>query len=152
MYTSVLLLHSWLRWVVLAIAVASILRSLTSRSGPWTALDEKLNRWLVMSLDFQFLLGIVLYVFLSPFTTAAFQDFGGAMHQSGLRLWAVEHPVLMLAAVAFGHLGRVGVKKAATDALKHRKALRFTTLALVAILLGIPWPGMPNGRPLLRLG
>jgi hypothetical protein len=42
------------------------------------------------------------------------------------------------------------VKKAATDSAKHRKALIFTTASLVAMLLAIPWPGMPNARPLIR--
>jgi hypothetical protein len=149
-YTSVLTLHSLLRWAVLGIAVAIVLRSLAARGGAWTALDEKLSRWFVMSLDFQFLLGISLYLFLSPFTTAAFQDFGGAMRQSGMRLWAVEHPVLMIAALALAHIGRAGAKKAATDAARHRKSLVFTAASLAAMLLAIPWPGMANARPLLR--
>jgi hypothetical protein len=146
----VLVLHSLLRWVVVGVAVVAVVRSLSARGGAWTALDEKLGRWFVMSLDVQFLLGISLYLFLSPFTTAAFQDFGGAMRQAGMRLWAVEHPVLMIAAIALAHIGRVRVRQAATDAAKHRKSLIFTVAALVAILLGIPWPGMENGRPLIR--
>jgi hypothetical protein len=151
-YTSVLALHSVLRWAVLGLAVVIVLRSLGARGGAWTALDEKLSRWFVMSLDLQFVFGISLYLFLSPYTTAAFQDFGAAMRQSGMRLWAVEHPVLMIAALALGHMGRVGVRKAATDAARHRKSLVFTAASLVAMLLAIPWPGMANGRPLLRLG
>jgi hypothetical protein len=149
-YTTVLVLHSLLRWVVLGLAVAIVLRSLSARGGAWTAVDDKLSRGFVTSLDAQFLIGLVLYIFLSPFSTAAFEDFGGAMRQSGLRLWALEHPVLTLLAVAFGHVGRAGVRKAASDAAKHRKALIFTTASLVAMILAIPWPGMANGRPLVR--
>jgi hypothetical protein len=99
--------------------------------------------------DVQFLLGLTLYVFLSPFTHAAFADLGAAMKNSGLRFWAVEHLVGMLIAIALVHVGRARARK--TDSLRrHRVAATFFGLALVVLLGSIPWPGLPYGRPLLR--
>jgi hypothetical protein len=42
------------------------------------------------------------------------------------------------------------VKKTTAAAQRHKTALIFYALALVIILLSIPWPGTPAGRPLFR--
>ena len=65
----------------------------------WTELDGRLAMFLSMSVDLQVLAGLILYVFLSPLTTAAFQDFGAAMSNGVLRYWSVEHISLMIVAV-----------------------------------------------------
>jgi len=66
-----------------------------------------------------------------------------------MRYWAVEHVSLMLIALAMVHVGRSRSRKGATSAAKHRSAAIFYTLALAAILAAIPWPFLPQGRPLL---
>jgi len=151
MYAAVLTLHSWIRWLVLLTGLAAFGRAASGASGrkPWRPSDDRAGFWFVMALDTQFLLGILLYAFLSPFTHQAFGDFGAAMKNSGLRFWAVEHVAGMLIALALAHIGRVRTRK--TDSLRrHRVAAIFFGLALAVILASIPWPGTPNGRPLLR--
>jgi hypothetical protein len=149
-YSIVLAVHSWLRWAVLLTAIVAVGRALTRRSRPWTPTDERAGRLFGISLDIQFLLGVLLYFVLSPFTRQAMQDFGLAMRTTGLRFWAVEHVLGMLIAVALVHIGRGRIRKAADDRKRHRTALVFYGLALLAILASIPWPGTPTGRPLLR--
>ena len=151
LYAVVLTVHSWLRWAVLLAGLVAFIRSAlgASRRAAWTPADDRAGFWFSTVLDAQFLLGLVLYIFLSPFTHAAFRDIGQAMSNSGLRFWTVEHVFGMVVAVAFVHVGRVRARKA--DSLRrHRVAAIFFGLALVAILVSIPWPGMPAGRPLLR--
>jgi hypothetical protein len=150
-YAAVLTLHSWIRWLVLLTGIAAFGRAAAGASGrkPWRPSDDRAGFWFVMALDTQFLLGILLYAFLSPVTHQAFGDFGAAMKNSGLRFWAVEHGVGMLLGVALAHIGRARTRK--TDSLRrHRVAAIFFGLALAVILASIPWPGTPNGRPLLR--
>ena len=148
---AVLTLHSWLRWLVLLTGVVAFVRAAAGASGrtPWKPSDDRAGFWFVTALDAQFLLGLILYAFLSPITRAAFGDFGAAMKNSGLRFWAVEHVFGMLIGVALAHIGRVRARK--TDSLRrHKVAAIFFGLALAVILASIPWPGTPNGRPLLR--
>ena len=118
----------------------------------WTPTDELWGLLFTISLDMQLLVGLVLYLFLSPFTKIAFQDFGGAMASSSLRFWAVEHIAGMVIGIALAHIGRVRIRKAANDARRHRLATIYFGLALVAICAAIPWPftGLPVQRPLLR--
>ena len=152
MYSFALWIHSLLRWAVLVTALLAVLRAVPGWLGgkPWTPADDNMGRWFVLSLDAQFLVGLVLYVALSPFTTQAFGDFGAAMRDPGLRFWAVEHAVLMIAAIALAHIGRARLRRATTDPARHRTAAVFFTMALFLVLVAIPWPGLPNGRPLLR--
>lgn len=150
MYSLILLLHSWLRWAVLLAGFVVVARALARGGRPWTPTDERVGSWFVITLDLQLLLGALLYFALSPITRQAFDDFGAAMRTSGIRFWAVEHLLGMVIAIALAHVGKSRIRKAATDARRHRLALIFFGLALLAVLVSIPWPAMPNGRPLFR--
>jgi hypothetical protein len=141
LYTIVLFAHSWLRWLVLAAGVAAAIRG---GSG-----NGRAGRLFVTLLDIQLLLGLLLYLWLSPFTTAAFQDFGGAMRSSQLRFFTIEHLLGMLVAVALAHVGRGRIAKL-PEHRRARTAAIFYGLSLLAILLSIPWPGVPAARPLFR--
>jgi hypothetical protein len=150
-YAAVLFIHSWLRWIVVLTGMAAVARATVGAATGkrWTATDDRAGFWFSIALDVQFLLGLILYVFLSPFTQAAFSDFGGAMKNSVQRFWAVEHIVGMFIAIGLVHIGRARARK--TDSLRrHTVAAIFFGLALVVILASIPWPGAPYGRPLLR--
>jgi hypothetical protein len=152
MYDITLFAHSWLRWAAILAGLLAIGRAIlgASRRGEWTRADERAGMWFVALLDLQLLIGLVLYVALSPITRAAIQDFGAAMKSSGLRFWAVEHLFGMIVGLALVHVGRVRTRKLTKSSARHRVALISYTLGLLAILLSIPWPGMPNGRPLIR--
>jgi hypothetical protein len=156
MYTIVLFLHALLRWVVLAAGLFAAVRGISGwRSGrPWTLADDRAALWFTSALDLQMLLGLLMCFWLSPITTAALHDFGAAMSNSGLRFWAIEHPIGMILGIALAHVGRGKTKRStagmANDARRHRTAAIFFTLSLIIIAASIPWPGSPNGRPLLR--
>src|SRR5688572_9485271 len=149
-YSTVLAVHSWVRWAVLLAGLVAVGRAATAGSRSWTTTDERAGRLFGISLDVQFLLGILLYFVLSPFTRQAMQDFALAMRTSGLRFWAVEHVAGMLIALTLAHIGRARVRKAPTDRQRHRTAMVFYGLALLAMLASIPWPGTPHRRPFIR--
>jgi hypothetical protein len=152
MYGIVLLLHSYVRWVVLLTGLVVVVRAITGwRTGrPWTLADDRAQTWFMGAFDLQVLLGLALYFLLSPITGAAMRDFGGAMADSALRYWAVEHAFGMILGMVLAHVGRARLKRLDKDARRHKTAAIFFTLALMAILASVPWPGMPQGRPLLR--
>jgi hypothetical protein len=152
MYNLALVAHSWLRWAVIVVGLLVVARAIAGATGrrEWTRADERAGFWFVMLIDVQLLLGLILYFALSPITRAALQDFGAAMKSSGLRFWAVEHLFGMIVGVALVHVGRARTRKLVDSAARHKVAAISYTLGLLAILISIPWPGMPNGRPLIR--
>lgn len=151
MYELVLNVHSWLRWLVIATCLWSLLRAAMSSGRPWTPADARSARIFVTTLDVQMLLGLLLYFVLSPFTRQAMGDMAAAMKVAALRFFLVEHLFGMLVAIALAHIGAAKIRKARTDAQRHRTVLIFFTLALIAIFASIPWPVMPAGRPLFRI-
>ena len=138
MYSFVLVLHSWLRWVALAAGLYATARAFNRST-------DKSGLWFVAVMDLQLVLGLVLYFALSPVTAAAMEEFGQAMRTSSLRFFAVEHTTLMIVAVVFAHVGRASQRRGRSGRSKW-----FYAAAVVAMLAAIPWPGMANGRPWLR--
>ena len=98
-----------------------------------------------ISMDIQLLLGLLLYFIFSPITRAAFQDFGAAMSNSGLRFFAIEHALVMLLAVVFAHLGSALSKKAPDSTGKFKRAALWYALSVLLLIAGMPW-----FRPLFR--
>jgi len=150
MYSAVLILHSWIRWIALILGVMATFAAFTDRSDG----QSKTDRWglfFMTALDTQMLLGLLLYLVLSPFTTAALHDFGAAMRNPALRFWAVEHLSLMFFAVVIAHVGRVLARTARTPQSKRTRQIVCFSLATIAMIAGTPWPGTPNGRPWFRV-
>jgi hypothetical protein len=152
MYTFLLTVHAYLRWLVLISALIAIARALLgmAQRRPWMPADDRTARWFGISLDAQVLIGLILYFFLSPFTMAAWSDIGAAMRDPTVRFMAIEHPFGMIVAVALANIGRARIRKSKDSARRHRTALIFSGLALVVMLISIPWPGRPGGRELFR--
>lgn len=151
MYSAAVMIHSWLRWAVLIAGLVAVVRGIAGWRGRtrWMPADDRAGLIFVTLLDVQLLIGLLLYFALSPITQTALQDFGGAMGQSVMRFWAVEHLAGMTIGLVLAHVGRVRIRRTA-EVRRHRTAAIFFGLALVAVLMSIPWPGMPAGRPLFR--
>jgi hypothetical protein len=150
MYEFVLLIHSWLRWGALLAGVLATLFAF--RVAPAGGADRT-DRWgliLIIALDLQLVIGLLLYFALSPTTAAILDNFGAAMRDPVARFWAVEHVSMMLAALVAGHLGRVLGRTARTPASKRTRLRICYGLATIAMVAGMPWPGLAAGRPLFR--
>ena len=151
MYTTVLLIHSWLRWIALIAAVGATFAAVRGQVAGGRSLADRWGLAAMMALDIQMLLGLLLYLVISPNMQEIRSHFGEAMKNPQLRFWAVEHVAAMFVAVVLVHVGRVLARKAATPAAKRTRLIICFGLATVLMMLGTPWPGMPAGRPLFRL-
>ena len=110
----------------------------------WAQRDRKIGSFTTMTFDIQLLLGLILYFVYSPLVKTALQDFGAAMQVADVRFFALEHALYMLLAIVFAHLGSALPRKAEQSVDKHKRAAIAFTLALLLVLLGMPWM-----RPLL---
>jgi hypothetical protein len=153
MYEPLVILHSWLRWLVLLTALFAVVRAVRGKAAraPWTPGDDAAGKWFVGTLDAQLLVGLALYLFFSPYTMAAWRNMGEAMRDSLLRFMAVEHLFGMIIAIALAHIGRVRIRKATDPVRRHTLAMVFFGLALVIMLASIPWPFSSAARPLFRI-
>ena len=147
MYSAILTVHSYLRYAVLLLVLLVVLRYVAGllSSRAWNDGDEAIGRWMIRVWDLQFLLGLVLY-FLSPIVQFGFVNFGEAMGNAQLRQYLIEHPLLNLLAIAVLHVGWVRAARADDDRGRMVRALVFIAVAVLLVVLSIPW----SGRPLLR--
>lgn len=141
MYPIVLSLHNVLRWVVLLIGIFAAVRAASGwfQKREWSDLDRKVGLYFTIAMDIQILLGLLLYLFFSPITTSALRDFGAAMGIAGQRYFALEHVLSMALALVFAHLGSALPKRTDDPVSKYRRATIWFTLAVLLIILGMPW-------------
>ena len=153
-YPHLLVAHSWVRWAVVALLAAVVVRAWRgrrARNAVWSALDERLHVALVAVADLQLLLGLWLYT-ISPFAQAFLSDPIANQKVRILRFFGEEHIVMMLAAIAFVHVGRVRSRRSTDVTQRHRRVLAWTLAALIAVVASVPWPYFPVERPLFRPG
>jgi hypothetical protein len=151
MYSTVLSVHSWLRWVTLVLAIAA---TINAARAVRAADDRRAGRWdtlFMLAVDLQLFVGLVLYFGLSPFTREALLNLGTAMKTPALRFWAIEHAGGMFAAVILVRMGRVLAANAASPSQARIRRLVCFGCATAGMVVSIPWPGLMHGRPLFRL-
>ncbi|HOF54904.1 MAG: hypothetical protein WBK43_09355 [Prolixibacteraceae bacterium] len=141
LYPVFLSIHHYLSWgvvLVLILAAGKAWKSLLFKNR-WTSTDTILASLLTVGADLQLLLGIVLYAALSPVTRQAFNNFGAAIADPGIRFFAVEHIAMMVVAVIILYIVKSRVRKAQFNARKHRMSAIWYTVALALVLFSIPW-------------
>ena len=153
-YEAFLMLHSFVRWLVVFSALGAVGMSVAglSQGRAFSVTQKKVNTVFLAVLHTNVIIGALLYFGLSPVTEAIFANFGAAMKDSQLRFWAVEHIFGMSLAATFATIGVIKVKRAKTDPDKHKRGAIFFGLSTVCLLASIPWPFMPAGRAATETG
>jgi hypothetical protein len=142
MYRAIYYLHSYWAYLVLLVVVLAtvnaIVGAVSKRS--YAPKDFRISLFALICTHIQLLIGIILF-FVSP-KVAWFQEgitVKDIMGDSTLRLYAVEHPLLMVIAVALITIGYSKHKKKLSSAPKFKMLAIFYPLALLAMLAMIPW-------------
>lgn len=147
---SILTAHSIVRYLIIIFgvwAVCSAISGVTSKRA-YTANDSKANMFFMITMDIQFLIGVILLYNWISISGISDLGMGDVMKDKVLRFKSVEHPLMMIIAWIMVHISRSASKKAATDIAKHKKVLIFSGIALLLILAAIPWPfreGLSSG-------
>lgn len=151
MYQTLLILHSWSRWFVLIFGLIAVYRAYVGWSGrrPFVSADNGMSAAFSGFMWLQVLIGLGLYFGLSPWGLNAMKQ-AGAMKDPTARFFGMEHALMMIIAAALAQVGRIAVKKAGDDTLKHKKAFLYFGIALLLVLLMIPWGIWNPARPAFR--
>ena len=141
MYKGLLHLHSVLRWVILLLLLVAIYKSYADRNKAFGPGHRKTGLFLMICADIMLLLGLYQW-FAGDWGLKSIQANGMSvvMKNSVLRFYAIEHISAMIIAIILIHLGYSFGKKDVPDTLKHKRTLLYYGLALLIILISIPWP------------
>lgn len=138
---NVIAFHNLLRWAVLLFGLWTVLNAASGHFSKrnFSRQDNLSNLFFMISCDIQLLLGIILLVqngWLSQFG----EGMGTVMKNPVSRFFTVEHAFIMIISWVLVHVGRSSVKRASSDALKHKRMLIYFGIAMLLILVSIPWP------------
>lgn len=153
LYSITLVLHSLLRWFVLISLIYTMIMAYKGWFSKlsYTPRHDKIRNITVIIAHVQLLVGLLLYS-ISPIIHSMFLNFGDAMGQSSVRFYGMEHSIMMIIAIVLITVGSAKAKRATADVQKFKKLAVWFTIALVIILISIPWPISPiDARPLLRI-
>ena len=139
MYSFFLILHNGLRWFVLLMALVAIGYYAWSylRGRAYDRTGNLLGATYVGSLHLQLIIGLVLYIFLSPATSLPFPE--GWIKIKALRFKVLEHPLMMLLAITAAQVGRsLSRRQGLKDRTRYLRSLLGFALSLVLLSLGVP--------------
>jgi hypothetical protein len=140
MYNFTLKFHSGIAYLVLLGLVLIVLYAIIGLlSGKKFGRIEKITSTVTMSLlHLQAIAGIVLF-FVSPNIKGSLAHIGEAMGNAAERYFLLEHPLMMLLAIAVFTIGRKKFLKAETDKSTYTKMLIFGSLTLLIVASRVPW-------------
>ena len=140
MFTTVKFIHSYWAYLVLIMLIITAINSLIGffSKKEYGATDFRLALFTLIVSHIQLLIGIVLY-FVSPRFDAFQGGMGTVMKNAESRLFLVEHPLIMIIAIALITIGYSKHKKKLTSHPKFKLLSIFYTLALILVLSRIPW-------------
>jgi hypothetical protein len=150
----ILIIHSILRWAVLLFGLWAVIKAIGGVTGNkiYSGGDNKTSLFFMISCDLQLLIGLILYFANSWFDMLKTHPHDVMKNANGMsRFFSMEHALMMIIAWLLVHVGRSMVKRADTDAQKHKRTLIFFGIAILIILVMIPWPFRTDiARPWIR--
>jgi len=146
MYFWLLVIHNAFRWIALGFLVYALYRAIRGyySNERFSNTDNAFRHWTATVLQVQLMIGFILY-FNSPFVQAYWNG-------DGDNFFAVVHLSLMFTAVTVVSIGSAMAKRKPTDHQKFATMLTWFAVALLIILVAIPWPFSPLAqRPYIRI-
>lgn len=140
MYSSLLAVHSLVRWFVLASLLFAIYRAYFGWLGrkPFSKFDNTVRHLTATIAHIQFIFGLWLY-FVSPIINYFLNNFKDAVHNREVRFFGMEHSLMMLTAIVVITIGSARAKRKATDLEKFRTMAVWYTVAFIVIAVSVPW-------------
>lgn len=130
MYPHLLMTHSWMRYVLLILLVWAIIKAFQGKSSG-DAFNNKLRLFTVIAAHIQLVLGLVMCA-VHPDMKALMHTFMGQVHILG-----------MIVAVVIITIGSAKAKRQTTDQDKWKTLFTWFLIALILILIMVPWPFSP---------
>jgi len=151
MYQILLVLHSYLRYFVIGAGLVAVYRAYVGWTDrrPFAKGDNAFGASFVGFMLLQLIVGLGLYFGLSPWGLKAVRV-AGALKDPIVRFFGVQHVALMILAIVVAQIGRTLSVKRPNDTAKHKTAFIYYGVALVLVLLMIPWGLWNPYRPLFR--
>lgn len=152
MYSYLLIIHSYLRWIVLGFLLFGLMFIFIKKSKKalYTTKDYRLFKVIKNVFNLQFLVGILLLT-QSPMVKAFWSQASQAVKWREIRFFGLEHPFMMILGVILLNVFTDKTK----DRIGTHTAFNYLFIRYLIILfilfVSIPWSFSPfTARPNLR--
>lgn len=135
-------IHSYWAYLVLLVVLLATINALAGffSNREYGPRDFRISLFALIVTHIQILIGLILY-FISPWGLSNIinNGMGVVMKDSTSRLFAVEHPLIMIIVVVLITIGYSKHKKKLLSHKKFKTLAIFYTIALILMLSRIPW-------------
>lgn len=127
-------MHSMLRYIIVAMLLVVLIKSILnlSKQKEWSKGDIKLTAILMGFTHLQALVGLVMYFFVHQY-----YKLFSEMANPDIRWKVIEHPMMMIFFIALITMMH-SINKKADKKNKSRRAIIFTLLSAILVVLAIP--------------
>ena len=139
------LVHGYWAYLTLLIVLLATFNALVKHfsNRPFSSPDIRISLFALIVSHIQFLLGLITYFSHPSNGFGALRNpeltMADIMGSSELRLFTIEHPLIMLIAVILITMGYSKHKKQLTSQAKFKSLAIFYTIGLILMLSRIPW-------------
>ena len=135
------LIHSYWAYLVLIILIIAVVNAIAGLRSKkeFQAKDLRISLFTLIASHIQLIIGLIAYYMSDAYTLMKEVGMGEVMKNSELRIALVEHPLMIIIAIALITIGFSKHKKKESDVAKFKTIAVYYTIALVLILGVIPW-------------
>ncbi len=152
MYSTLIIYHTYFRWLVLASLLYAIFISYKgyTTQKPFTKTDDMVRHWTATIAQIQLMIGMVLY-FNNPMIKYFWTNLNEGIANMNVAFFSLIHITLMFTAIMLITFGSALSKRKPTSEENFRTILVWFSIALFIIIIAIPWPFSPlAARPYIR--
>ena len=152
MYSILISSHSVARWLILISILIAIYTGIKGQlyKLKFSKKDDLIRHWTATIAHIQLTIGIILYT-QSPFVSYFWKNFNKAIYHLDSLFFGIIHILIMIIAIVIITIGSSIAKRKQTDKEKFKTIWIFYSIALILILMAIPWPFSPLAtRPYIR--
>jgi hypothetical protein len=135
------MLHSgwaYITLIILIFAVVNALIGFTSKKE-FKDKDFRISLFSLIVAHLQLIIGLIAYFVSAQFAYLLDNGMGATMKEPSIRLYIIEHPLMMILAITVITIGFSKHKKQTTDQGKFKTIALYYGIALVFVLSRIPW-------------
>jgi len=137
----ILQIHSYWAYVVLIILTIAFFNALLGfiKKRSYKDIDMRISRFTLIIMHFQLIFGFGVYFVSSYYKSAKEIGMGAAMKDKTIRMFIVEHPIMMILAIVLVTVGFVKHKKQPISIERFKTLSIYYGIALLFVLSKLPW-------------
>ena len=135
------MLHSGWAYITLIILIFAVVNAFIGFSSKksFQEKDLRISLFTLIVAHIQLIIGFIAYFVSAQFQYVLDNGMGAAMKEPDIRLFVIEHPLMMILAIVAITVGFSKHKKQSTDQGKFKTIALYYGVALIFVLSRIPW-------------